>query len=207
MFTTKKVADIYDQIASNFSLTRTKLSPAVKKLLPDLPHQAAVLDLGCGNGVLLTALPKDVEYTGVDISPKLIVIAQKLHPQNNFLIADLTDPAFWQGLGQFDFIVCLATLHHLPTHHDQLLVLTQINKHLKPGGVALISVWRLWKLKYLPYHISLRHLAIPFHSGPKRYFYAFTQKGLSDLVQQAGFRQISVYQDRDNLLLQVKNSV
>ena len=72
MFDIKKIAKVYDQIGLNFSATRQKLSPEVISLLPKLPKNASVLDLGCGNGVLLSALPKTINYTGVDFSAVLI---------------------------------------------------------------------------------------------------------------------------------------
>jgi len=53
-----------------------------------------LLDLACGNGVLAKSLPKDVEYTGVDIAPALIKEAQRTdrNPNHKYLISDVIKP-------------------------------------------------------------------------------------------------------------------
>ena len=206
VFTTKKIAAVYDQIAPNFSLSRGKLSPTARKLLPTLPPKAVVLDLGCGNGVLLSALPVDANYTGIDISKSLIQEAKRLHPGNQFIQADIAKNETYEKLPQFDLIVCLATLHHLPKSSDHLFVLQQIKKHLKPSGIILVSAWHLWKLKFLRYHVSFRHLAIPFHGGPKRLFYAFTKQELLNLAKKVGLTLSEIKIDGNNLFYKLSTA-
>lgn len=67
--------------------------PGVLRLL-NLDLDSNLLDLACGNGVLAKSLPKDVEYTGVDIAPALIKEAQRTdrNPKHKYLIADVTKP-------------------------------------------------------------------------------------------------------------------
>lgn len=199
-----EVKNAYDAIGLDYSLTRPHLTPETISFIPPLPPQARVLDLGCGNGVLLTAISKDLDYTGIDISQVMIEKAKQLHPDNKFIQADITDAKLWSSLKRYDFITALGLLHHLPTNADQLFVLNQIKNHLKPGGTALVSVWRLWKLKYLRFHLSLHHLMIPFHAGPKRFFYAFTQKEIENLCRKASLNIIKVTLTKNNLSLQLK---
>ena len=67
--------------------------PGVLQLL-SLSPSSTLLDLACGNGVLAKAIPKDVEYTGIDIAPSLIREAQRTDRSANhkYLIADITKP-------------------------------------------------------------------------------------------------------------------
>jgi ubiquinone/menaquinone biosynthesis C-methylase UbiE len=67
--------------------------PGVLRLL-ELKSGSKLLDLACGNGVLAKAIPKNVEYTGIDIAPSLIKEAQRTdqNPNHKYLIADITKP-------------------------------------------------------------------------------------------------------------------
>ena len=202
MFDSQKIADTYDQIALNFSATRKKLSPEVISLIPALPQKAQVLDLGCGNGVLLSALPKTVNYTGVDFSAVLIKEATGSNPEVKFVLADILDQSIWDGLGQFDFIAALAVFHHLPSPADHIKLLRNIKHHLRSDGSALISVWRLDQPKFNRYRRG-KYLSIPFHGGSSRDFYSFTENELVNLAKQLGFSDIKTVVIKDNLYLKL----
>ena len=216
MFDTRKIANTYDQIGLYFSATRPKLSASAVSLLPTLPPKAQVLDLGCGNGVLLTALPKNTDYTGLDISQTLIDEARRLHPKHKFIFANVLDPQTWPGLGKYDFIAALAVFHHLPTPDDHTKLLRNIKQHLKPSRSVLVSVWRLDQPKFDKYRTNEKHLSIPFHparsaygtavaggGGPSRNFYTFTDEELTELAKQAGFSNIKTEVIKDNLYLKL----
>ena len=224
MFDTRKIANTYDQIGLYFSATRPKLSASAVSLLPTLPPKAQVLDLGCGNGVLLTALPKNTDYTGLDISQTLIDEARRLHPKHKFIFANVLDPQTWPGLGKYDFIAALAVFHHLPTPDDHTKLLRNIKQHLKPFDSAqgvppasvLVSVWRLDQPKFDKYRTNEKHLSIPFHparsaygtavaggGGPSRNFYTFTDEELTELAKQAGFSGIETITDKNNFYYQL----
>ena len=44
------VHDVYESISDHFSQTRYKVWPSVKKFLDEIPDNASVLEVGCGNG-------------------------------------------------------------------------------------------------------------------------------------------------------------
>ena len=216
MFDTRKIANTYDQIGLYFSATRPKLSASAVSLLPTLPPKAQVLDLGCGNGVLLTALPKNTDYTGLDISQTLIDEARRLHPKHKFIFANVLDPQTWPGLGKYDFIAALAVFHHLPTPDDHTKLLRNIKQHLKPSGSVLVSVWRLDQPKFDKFRTATKYISIPFHparsaygtavaggGGPSRNFYTFTDEELTELAKQAGFSNIKTEVIKDNLYLKL----
>jgi SAM-dependent methyltransferase len=71
---------------------------------------ARVLELGCGTGDLLAAL-KPSYGVGVDFSAGMIGQARKAHPDLTFLLGDIEDASFVQGLpGPFDIILIIDTL-------------------------------------------------------------------------------------------------
>ena len=203
MFDSQKIASTYDQIGLNFSATRQKLSPEVVSLLPRLKPNASVLDLGCGNGVLLTTLPNTAAYTGLDFSSVLIKEATGSHPAGKFILADILDQSVWNNLGMFDFIAALAVFHHLPTPDDHIKLLRNIKQHLKIDGTCLISIWRLDQPKFDRFRTNSKHLSIPFHSGPPRAFYSFTADELAILAKQVGFSDIKSTVIGDNLYLKL----
>lgn len=71
--------EFYQTFASDFSETRLRPQPGMKKILRGLPSQAKVLDLGCGNGELPIWLAGNGHtgiYLGVDMSSDLLEIAR-----------------------------------------------------------------------------------------------------------------------------------
>ena len=102
-----------------------------------IPAGAAVLDLGCGNGIPVARHLAAAGYrvTGVDFSQVQIQRARRLVPAAAFLHRDITTlilPA-----AAFDAVVCLYTLIHLPLA-EQPPLLGRIAGWLRPGA----GCWR-----------------------------------------------------------------
>ena len=200
------VKNTYNEIGTVFSSTRNYIWPDLKPFLKDFPSKASVLDVGCGNGRLIMGLPKTIKYTGIDISSKLLEEAKKAHPDNNFIETDITKPNIWKHLPKYDYIFCVAVMHHIPTRDQQLFILKQIKEHLKPNGKCLITVWNLWQNKYIKYHVDLATkwqnpywVNIPFQ-GKKRFCFAYTKPYLESLLVEAKFK-LEISKTPQNYLL------
>lgn len=75
-----------------------------------IPEGGRVLDLGCGTGRLLAGL-KPARGVGVDLSPKMIELARKQHPEFEFHLGDIEDPRSLAALeGPFDAILLADTI-------------------------------------------------------------------------------------------------
>lgn len=204
------VKDTYNQIGDQFSASRGYIWPDLKPFLADVPPQASVLDVGCGNGRLLLGLPDSVEYTGLDFSTTLLEKAVENHPRARFIEADITKPEGWHGLPQFDYIFCIAVIHHLANRKEQLFLLKQIKAHLKPGGQCLITAWNLWQPKLLKHHLDIKtkiqnhhFVFIPFQGQP-RFHFAHTKPYLERLLQEAGLDLIVEKSSRNYLIHSVR---
>lgn len=191
---TESVKNTYNIISKEFSASRSYIWPDLKPFLRNVKPNLNVLDVGCGNGRLLLGLPKEVNYTGLDISKELLFEAKKAYPEQEFFEADITGESTWKHLPQYDYIFCVAVLHHLPTQKDQQFVLEQVKKHLKPKGKVLITAWNLWQPKYLKYHFDLKtklqnwhFVYIPFQGKP-RFCFAVTVPYLKRLLKKANFK-------------------
>ncbi|MEF9520040.1 class I SAM-dependent methyltransferase [Chlamydia crocodili] len=89
------------------------------KLLPllDLQFEDSVVDIGCGQGILERAIPKECGYLGLDISPSLISIARKLRKSrtHEFKIQDLTKKLTLEVSQSFSHAVAILALQNMET--------------------------------------------------------------------------------------------
>lgn len=111
----------------------------VAELLKVLPAQAAVLDLGCGNGLPTTKLLAEAgcAVTGVDISPVQVARAQALVPAATFICADMSELAF--PADTFAAVVSFYAIIHLPLA-EQPALFANIYRWLQPGGYLMATV-------------------------------------------------------------------
>jgi 2-polyprenyl-3-methyl-5-hydroxy-6-metoxy-1,4-benzoquinol methylase len=200
------VKNTYDAIGKEFSASRQYIWPDLQPFLAKVKPGSSILDVGCGNGRLLLGLPEKIKYTGLDISHELLQEAETAHPGKKFLETDITKEKIWKHLPQYDYIFCVAVLHHLPTKKDQFFVLHQIKKHLKPHGQVLITVWNLWQPKYLKYHLDIKtklqnpyFVYIPFQGKP-RFCFAFTTPYLQKLLREADL-QLTIKKSPHNYII------
>ena len=122
-----------------------------ERILPHLRSAANVLDVGCGNGRLLSFLTEHGwhgRYLGVDSSAGLIAAAEQnreLRPaEASFRLVDLLSPHWAVTPAGFapDAIACLAVLHHIPGAAHRARLVAECADLLEPGGILIISVWQ-----------------------------------------------------------------
>ena len=138
------VEEGYDVVAERYaewSQNEIEGSPSVaylERLSELLPEEAAVLELGCGNGEPgARMLAARYRYTGIDLSSEQLRRAQALVPSADFLKADYTRLS-WK-LGSADAVVALYTFGHVPQGELPDL-LSQIASWLRPGGHLLATM-------------------------------------------------------------------
>jgi len=152
----------YQTFALQFAQTRRRLQPGVQRLLPSLPLNGRILDVGCGNGELVKALIQRGfrgRYVGLDFSEGLLAQAHlDLGLQSGeapslpspadvpwiLQRADLSSPDWPQNLpfAAYDVVLLFAVLHHLPGEALRLRVLRDLRSLLDEKGVLQISVWQ-----------------------------------------------------------------
>jgi ubiquinone/menaquinone biosynthesis C-methylase UbiE len=200
----KSVTKIYDTVATYWSQTRKYLWPDILPYLSTLANGDTVLDIGCGNGRLLTGIDKNVKYVGVDNSRKLLDEARKLHPESMFLYGDISRSSVWKKLPLSDAIFCVAVFHHLPWRRNHKFVLDKMYEKLNDGGFVYITVQNFFGDKFGHHHMSFRSmmakkinwrwLYMPF--GEERYMRFMTALGkryMVNLAKKANFKIEEVY--------------
>ena len=113
------------------------------ELLPYVPHDAAVLDVGCGAGLFLGLLaragwrPRGI---GFDASADAIVAAGRMGERVGATGADLrfqhlgvNEP--WPA-GPFDVVAAIDVMHHIPPAQWRE-VAARLAGHVAPGGVLI----------------------------------------------------------------------
>ena len=200
-----KTQNDYNLIAEHFSRTRYYVWDEIEKATDtfDLKDKN-VLDLGCGNGRLYEFLTsKGASYTGLDLSSKLIEIAQEKYPKGKFMVGDLLKTPFKNE--EFDFIYCIATLHHIPSNKLRQSAFSEIYRILKPNGHIFLTNWYFWnKPRYIKQIIGsgfnnnklpLGDFFMPWKRSDTtitttRYFHAWTKREMKTQLRRAKFSEI-----------------
>lgn len=120
------------------SLFFKRLEVAIKLARPKLERNESlrVIDLGCGEGVLLKLLEenlKNVETFGIDINPNILKLNKFLRA--NIKVADITDTGFPDNF--FDIVFCLDVLEHFENLEQPI---SEIKRILKPNGLLVVSL-------------------------------------------------------------------
>lgn len=86
---------------------------------------AAIIDLGCGNGMMLIELAREgyTNLTGTDYSPLAIELAQSIARDQNinisYRVGDLLSDTFVADFGQFDVVHDKGTYDAISLHPDE----------------------------------------------------------------------------------------
>ncbi|MGW2251068.1 class I SAM-dependent methyltransferase [Kitasatospora sp. NPDC001660] len=96
------------------------------------PGARRALDVGCGTGAFARRLARrGVDVDAVDRDASVIAAARRDGERVNFRQADITGISLPPGT--YDYVSCLASLHHLP-----LDTLRTLRDALAPGGVLVV---------------------------------------------------------------------
>ncbi|MCD2186546.1 class I SAM-dependent DNA methyltransferase [Actinomycetospora soli] len=136
-----RAADAYVEMVESTGLgdirTHPWLRATVDAFAASVAGRGPVLDVGCGPGLVTAYLAeRGLDVTGVDLSPRMVEHARRLHPQCEFAVAsatelELPDASHGGLLGWW-------SLFNLP--RDVLAdVLAAFARALVPGGQVLIA--------------------------------------------------------------------
>jgi ubiquinone/menaquinone biosynthesis C-methylase UbiE len=177
------VKDVYNKIAPHFDVSRQRVWGSVKLFMDKIPQDALVLDLGCGNGKNML-YRKDIQIVGIDNASAQVEICKKknLHA----LEADITSIPFSENM--FDYMLSIATYHHLDNDVDRKLALQEMYRCLKPGGRALMVVWALEQHEGSTFHFTKADELVPWttKSGTiyMRYYHIYEKGALEEEIQR-----------------------
>lgn len=179
---------VWDAIAWQWYHFRHQQFKDVAKEIDKLAKlkKGKVLEIGCGNCRNLKTLAKQgFDCYGIDFSREMIKYAKEYCEKHGFKVK--LKKAFAQKLpftsNSFDYILNIATLHHLNKQEQEKSV-KEMWRVLKSKGLALIAVWNKKgrsnaKEKYISWKVRGKMYW--------RYYYLFTMSELKKLFKEHGF--------------------
>ncbi len=207
----------YTDFGNQFSATRARLQPGVRRVLESLNGDESILDLGCGNGGLARALARAghrAPYLGLDFSLPLLAEAESM-PGGfpvRFMEADLTQlgaiSTQLSAIGRWSLVTAFAVLHHIPGNELRLGLLKTVHGLLAPGGRFIHSNWQFLHSERLRERIRpWIEIGLPeadldpgdylldWRSGGHglRYVHHFGEEELAGLAAAAGFRVLDTF--------------
>ena len=132
----------YDQSAAALAEYFRGIGPRTDDIaraleLAGTPTGAAVVEIGCGDGRdAAELLPRVASYEGYDPSEKMLELARAKLPGARFAKADALTYEYPRNT---DVVLAFASLLHV-SRNDMPAAFARIEKSLRPGGIAYISV-------------------------------------------------------------------
>ncbi|MBR1797818.1 MAG: class I SAM-dependent methyltransferase [Clostridiales bacterium] len=122
-------AGIYEMCKEDYPYIESEL---MKEDFTDL------LDCGCGTGPMISLLydkDPDKNYTGLDITPKMIEVARSKNLKGvNWVVGDCENLPFEEN--SFDVVICSNSFHHYPNPQD---FFDSVKRVLRPGGRLILQ--------------------------------------------------------------------
>jgi 2-polyprenyl-3-methyl-5-hydroxy-6-metoxy-1,4-benzoquinol methylase len=197
----------YQKFGSEFSRTRGRIQPGVRKIIGRIGPDAPLLDVGCGNGEFIRQLAENGHHApvlGVDFSLPLLEDAVRI-PDSfpaTFHALDISAPNWDVVTGQYSVITSFATLHHIPGEEIRLRILKNIRQRLADDGIFIFSCWQFLSSERLRKRIQAWDMVgldaasidegdylLDWRSGGTGYRYAhqYSEAELADLATKSGF--------------------
>ena len=164
-----------------------------RKELEDLAikwSEGKLLNIGCAHGPDFLPFTQNFELHGIDSSYEMLKYALKYSSKFNFTVQlAQADARYLPYTDQtFDFVIAVATYHHIRYKVERLKALFELRRILKSNGEAFITVWNGWQPRFL---FKNKEQTVPWRKQGRnlyRYYYLFNYPEFEGLVKQAGFR-------------------
>ena len=150
-------------------------------------RDAAVLDVGCGGGLLSEALAQaGAKVTAIDLAPNLLKVA-RLHGLESGIKVDYrempVETLAEQAPASFDAITCMEMLEHVP---EPASIIEACAKLLKPGGRLFLSTLNRTPAAFALAIVGAEYVARVLPKGTHQYRDFIKPSELAKWLRQAG---------------------
>jgi 2-polyprenyl-6-hydroxyphenyl methylase/3-demethylubiquinone-9 3-methyltransferase len=150
---------------------------------------AAVLDVGCGGGILAEAMARrGARVTGIDLSEKALRVAE-LHLHESalaieYLAVSVEDHAATHA-GKFDVVTCMELLEHVPEPASMVAACARL---VRPGGRVFFSTINRNPKSYLFAVVGAEYVLGLLPKGTHEYMRFIKPSELAQWSRAAGLR-------------------
>ena len=178
---TREIIDFFNQNAESWdSKEKKKTHKIIKRIINylKLKKYTNVLDVGCGTGILYPYLKEKFKnYTGIDISPKMIEVAFRKYPSGNFINCNFYN---FKSKKKYDLIIVFNSFPHFIERKKFFKkALSFLNKK---GKLIITHSFKLEEINKI--HKSSSNKEISKHT--------ITQKEIKDLYTKFHFKNIKI---------------
>ena len=150
-------------------------------------RDAAVLDVGCGGGLLSEALAQaGAKVTAIDLAPNLLKVA-RLHGLESGIKVDYrempVEALAEQAPASFDAITCMEMLEHVP---EPASIIEACAKLLKPGGRLFLSTLNRTPAAFALAIVGAEYVARVLPKGTHQYRDFIKPSELAKWLRKAG---------------------
>jgi len=163
-----------------------------------------LLNIRCAHGPdFLPSSPRKFRFFGIDSSKELVFLSKKYSKKFNLTFYNLVGDMCYLPYKDksFDYVVCIATLHHLTQKKDRILALSEIKRVTRRE--AFLTVWNrnnpeLPDKKIIEKEWNLRGRSV------KRRYYLYDKEELEKDLKEVGLSG-EVWSDEKNLICVAKS--
>ncbi len=153
----------------------------------------AVLDVGCGGGILSEAMAKSgAEVTGIDLADKSLKVA-RLHGLESGVKVDYrkvpVEELAAERPGHYDVVTCMEMLEHVP---DPASIVRACSALVKPGGWVFFSTLNRNAKSFLFAIIGAEYVLRLLPRGTHTYDQFIKPSELSAAARGAGLEPVSM---------------
>ena len=150
-------------------------------------QDAAVLDVGCGGGLLSEAMAQaGARVTGIDLAPNLLKVA-RLHGLESGVKVDYreitVEALAAEAPASFDAVTCMEMLEHVP---DPGAIIRACATLLKPGGRLFLSTLNRTPAAFALAIVGAEYVARVLPKGTHQYRDFIKPSELAKWLREAG---------------------
>jgi tRNA (uracil-5-)-methyltransferase TRM9 len=158
-------------------------------------QKGRLLNIGCGHGADFLPFCQGFELNGLDFSSEMLRFAgkyaKKFKFEANLIHGDAAKLPFKSAA--IDWVISVAAYHHLSDFESRQGAFYELNRVLKPGGEAFVTVWNHWQPEFW---LKPREVRVKWRTKETelyRYYYLFSRRELEAFARRAGFRILRSY--------------
>ena len=187
--------DVFGQIAESWYRVRHwPLLPEELKELTQRWKQGRLLNIGCAHGPDFLPFRQDFKLYGIDSAYQMleqaIIYSSKFNFYTSLATADARYLPFKDNC--FDWVIAIATYHHIKGDKGRKKAFSELKRVLKPGGEAFLTVWNRRQPRFW---FKSQEQQVPWRKKDHvlyRYYHLFSYSELRNILIKTDFEIISI---------------